>query len=69
MRKVFFNTKEGTTAEAVWLIVKRTILSDKDLLEPEGVAPPGDLAKQLQEFLESQQASGTSSSKGNGKGF
>ena len=66
--KLETNTKEGSKTDVVWRILKRTILAEQDSKELEGVALPGDLAKQLQLFLESHQNINGNLGKGSGRG-
>ncbi len=44
--------KDGTKAAEVWDIMKEMLLKERDSVELDGVAPPGDLAQQHQKFLE-----------------
>ena len=68
LMKLVTNTKEGSQADAVWRLMKRTSLAEQDSQELESVAPPGDLAKQLQLFLESHQNINGNVGKGSGRG-
>ncbi len=54
-RKIEVNVKDRTKAVLVWDVMKEALLKEKDATELDGVAPPGDLAKQLQQFLETVQ--------------
>ena len=45
---------EGLSPTFVWAVIRADLISQKGFRSLEGLAPAGDMARQLQEYLDSQ---------------